>query len=266
MRERWIGAIVLIVIAAIMVPWLMTHAHHPRNNLQNLTLAAAPPASAPGALALPSATAASAETMQIARVARIPQSITPPVSSTLALMPAPRQVPVRHHAAQTSEPKQTPAQRVAQTHASKQTRSRPSVTEPAASRKPSRVVAHDTASQSASHTPRVAQENAPPKTSAPTRITPKRKAPLGQGILHKGDWYVQVASFASHANAAQMAILLTRAGYHAFLSSNESGGTLYYRVRVGPYPSETRARAVAPGLTAVSGSQVVVRQADGSDG
>lgn len=89
---------------------------------------------------------------------------------------------------------------------------------------------------------------------------------MGEGILHKGDWYVQVASFASHANAAQMAILLTRAGYHAFLSTHESGGTLLYRVRVGPYPSETRARAVAPGLAAVSGAKVLVRQANGSDG
>ncbi len=272
MRERLIGAIVLIVIAAIMVPLLMSHAHNPRKHLRDehlrdVALAAAPPASTPPALAIaPVATSAGAKSGAGRRIAGAPRSALAPASAALAQGGSVSEKTPPPRVARTSAPAQTAAGAVVNRPTPERTPVLQPVTRPAPARSTSTVAEEAVPKSPTRIRENVSRQEAPPRTSVPEREASAPEPSLGRGILHKGDWYVQVASFASHANAAQMAILLTRAGYHAFLSSNESGGMLYYRVRVGPYPSETRAQAVAPGLSAISGSKVIVRQADGSDG
>lgn len=55
MRERLIGAIVLVVAAVILIPWLVSRAHHPREQVRSLPLPAAATSSAPRVLSLPPA-------------------------------------------------------------------------------------------------------------------------------------------------------------------------------------------------------------------
>lgn len=236
MRERLIGAIVLAIVAVILIPWLIAHSHNPRARPPRFDT---PTALSTGATALPetSATADGQTTPLQATSAR-------PAASVTRVMPRPVQ-----HAA------------TAPHSASGTLRARtPPVT--ASSRVPA---AAGPAPESRSE-PRPAPRNAaaPQSAAVPTGVgggTAEKKQGIG-----KGDWYVQVASFSSRDNAAQLAIELTRSGYHVFLKGHQIAGKTVYRVRVGPYASEARARAVAPGLSALSGSQVLVRQADGNGG
>jgi DedD protein len=255
MRERLIGAIALVVIAAIMVPWLMSRAHHPRapGNAFAVTATAgapivriAPPVSA----ATPQTQALAGQIMQAAETASAPA----------VAVAVPNTVP---SALQSLPQKSLPQKNVPQTDASTRTPAHP---HSPASSGAARVGSAPTSTLPARAAPVHAAQTASAQASTPAPSAPAASPALGHGILAKGDWYVQVASFSSHTNAAQLAILLTRAGYHAFLATYRKGSTTFYRVRVGPYPSKDRAQAVAPGLSAMSGSQVFIRQASGSDG
>ncbi|MGH8274606.1 MAG: SPOR domain-containing protein [Gammaproteobacteria bacterium] len=236
MRERLIGAIVLIVIAVILIPWLIAHSHNPGVRAARFN---APPALSTGAAALPKAsTTAGGQTttlqMTPARPAASAARVAPQSAQRTAVAPRSAAGALRAGTPPVMAPSPAPS----------------TVSSGPESRPESRPAPRNTAtSQSA---------------VAPTGVggnTAKREQGIG-----KGDWYVQVGSFASRDNAAQLAIELTRSGYRVFFKGYETGDKTVYRVRVGPYPSEARANAVAPGLSALSGSQVLVRQADGSGG
>ena len=72
-------------------------------------------------------------------------------------------------------------------------------------------------------------------------------------------WIVQAASFSSLESAQKLAGQLRQAGFSVSLSPHEVGKTTYYRVRVGPYPSEARARSAAPGVARISNTKVLIR-------
>lgn len=196
MRERLIGATVLVVIAVIVIPWLVSRAHHPREIVTHQSWPA------------------SASTPQ--------QPYVLPLSGSS--QDARRAVDGDVAAA-------TPA--TSATH----------------------VVA-------AGHAPQLRN-----KVAAPTGLQPATHAapPVAKPALLKG-WSIQAASFADIKSARDLAKKLEQAGFKASLTSNRVKGTLYYQVRVGPYPSERRAREAAPGVARISNTQVLVRAPEAGQG
>lgn len=71
-------------------------------------------------------------------------------------------------------------------------------------------------------------------------------------------WSVQMGSFRSEENARQLMNELA-ADYPAFYSEGDVEGVTYYRVRIGPYPSEAEAERAAAAL-AVRGRRGQVRR------
>ena len=55
-------------------------------------------------------------------------------------------------------------------------------------------------------------------------------------------WYVQVGSFENQANARSVLVKLYQMGLPTAIQSVQAGKTLWYRVRVGPYPKEAQAQ------------------------
>jgi DedD protein len=65
-----------------------------------------------------------------------------------------------------------------------------------------------------------------------------------------GDWIVQLGSFGEEANAARLAERVSTYGYQAEVSTHRASGRLMHRVRVGPHETRNQADAVASSLAA----------------
>ena len=90
--------------------------------------------------------------------------------------------------------------------------------------------------------------NVPPGPAPPAEDEPAGPA-----------WSVQVGSFRSEDNARGLMQTLA-ADFPAFYAEGEVDGTTYYRVRVGPYPSEAEAESAAEALKARGRSAQVRRE------
>lgn len=90
---------------------------------------------------------------------------------------------------------------------------------------------------------------APEATSSPPRVVP---AVAG--------WAVQVGSFTSTANAERLAASLESSGFPAFVSRHEQDGRTLLRVRAGPEPERSGARALAARLEKAGHKTQIVRQ------
>jgi cell division septation protein DedD len=73
-------------------------------------------------------------------------------------------------------------------------------------------------------------------------------------------WCIQAASFSNLKSARTLANQLEQAGFKVSLAPHRVGGTTYYRVRVGPYPSKARAQSAAPGVARISRARVLIRK------
>lgn len=73
-------------------------------------------------------------------------------------------------------------------------------------------------------------------------------------------WAVQVGSFTSTANAERLAASLESSGFPAFVSRHEQGGRTLLRVRAGPEPERSGARALAARLEKAGHKTQIVRQ------
>ncbi|GAB3683064.1 hypothetical protein GCM10028792_31820 [Salinisphaera aquimarina] len=73
-----------------------------------------------------------------------------------------------------------------------------------------------------------------------------------------GGWVVQVASFGDENNARRLAAQLN-ADYKAFYRAGSVGGKTWYRVRIGPFESESQARSTAAKLRQQGRSTLVQR-------
>lgn len=73
-------------------------------------------------------------------------------------------------------------------------------------------------------------------------------------------WVVQVASFGDEANARRLAEQLS-GDYDAFYRAGDVNGKTYYRVRIGPFDSESAARDAAAKLQS-QGRNTLVQRAD----
>lgn len=91
----------------------------------------------------------------------------------------------------------------------------------------------------------------PPDAAGPAdAIAPKPdfQAPEQAAFERRPEWYVQVGLFENADNAEGLRALLRGAGYPAGLHAEAATGR--QRVRVGPYPSQTRAERALTGIRA----------------
>jgi DedD protein len=97
-------------------------------------------------------------------------------------------------------------------------------------------------------------ESAPPSPTGVPAAT--RAAPAG-----RGDWAVQLGSFASRANADKLTRQLKAQGFSAYLLSGGSGAAIRYRVRVGPMEDRNAALQATAKLKAAGHIATVVAPA-----
>lgn len=80
----------------------------------------------------------------------------------------------------------------------------------------------------------------PPPQPAPA---PRPTLKVDETLDKPGGWFVQVGSYSSQANARNALQKLFGMGLPTVIQSVAVGKTLWYRVRVGPYPAEGAALA-----------------------
>jgi cell division septation protein DedD len=87
--------------------------------------------------------------------------------------------------------------------------------------------------------------SAEPELASPAPPPPPRRPALkvDETLGQPGGWFVQVGSYASQANARNALQKLFGMGLPTVIQSVAVGQTLWYRVRVGPYPAESAALA-----------------------
>jgi DedD protein len=96
-------------------------------------------------------------------------------------------------------------------------------------------------------------------------VAPGAPAPgAKEGAAKAGQWFVQAAALSSESAARQLAERLTKAGMAPFVERTENGGSVLYRVRLGPFATREAAVKVRRHLHAMAvGSNVVrVEQAE----
>lgn len=97
----------------------------------------------------------------------------------------------------------------------------------------------------------VVSAGAPRETaSQPNATTTGTPSPTTTPAQTGPGWFVQVGSFEAEENARRLADRLADAGYAARLYPHTSGGRQMYRVRVGPEPSREGADEIASSLLA----------------
>ena len=85
---------------------------------------------------------------------------------------------------------------------------------------------------------------APAPAAVSTPSPPRRPAlKVDETLGQPGGWFIQVGSFSSQANARKALQHLFGMGLPTVIQSVDAGPTLWYRVRVGPYPAEGAAVA-----------------------
>jgi len=77
----------------------------------------------------------------------------------------------------------------------------------------------------------------------PGPAPPRPALKVDETLEQPGGWFVQVGSFSSQANARNALQDLFGMGLPTVIQSVAVGNTLWYRVRVGPYPAEGAALA-----------------------
>ena len=98
--------------------------------------------------------------------------------------------------------------------------------------------------------PAFTYEEPPAAAEPPAAVAPKPdfEAPEQAAFERRPEWYVQVGLFENADNAEGLRALLRAAGYPAGLHAEANTGR--QRVRVGPYPSQTRAERALTGIRA----------------
>jgi DedD protein len=259
LKERLVGAIVLVAIVVIVVPELLTG---PRSGAPD-----AAPESAGAApvrtviIDLDSGQRSTTATPERAAAA------TPPTTSAPVVDPSEPSRSPPASGARTGDAVQPDAARVASEPAP-----RPSVDAPAgtaslpaapdAGTTRSGAAVAPTPAPSATPTP---SSSSPPKPAASQATTPATEsAPQSRAAASPSTqdaapprpkpsggtsgWVVQLGSFASRPNAEKLAAELRGSGYAAFVSEFRGSGRVLYRVRVGPEQDRGRADALAARL------------------
>lgn len=88
-----------------------------------------------------------------------------------------------------------------------------------------------------------------PTPAAPTPAAP-RPSPASTPPAATGDWALQLGSFGDESNARRLADRVSSFGYKPQITDYRAGGRTMYRVRVGPHETRARAEAAASALSA----------------
>jgi DedD protein len=230
-KERLVGAIVLVAIVVIVVPELLTG---PRDRAP---VVSPPEVAAPvRTVTIDLATGAQRDASAADRVGGAPSptiaqhaAAPPPAAeapSTAAPPAAPLAAPRAAPGAASEAPTPVPGTAAAPSAVKPETR--PLATEPAAT-------------AATAPRPDTAKPTTPPELVAP----PRPAAPSATGAE---GWVVQLGSFASRPNAERLAAELRAQGYAGFVSEFRGSGRVLYRVRVGPEQDRGRAEAIAERL------------------
>ena len=224
LKERLIGAAVLVVLGVWLIPWLLD-GHQEQTSL----------GSSSSALRLPS-----------------PDGPLPVRSQTLTLEPAKSDrfaADVAH--ADTRAERTTLAAAESAT-----TAPNPAPTSAAPVAAPQRSPGAAPAKPNAE--PSAAQRATPAPASKPAEQPAVAHTPSARTDA-RGDWAVQLGVFSAEDNARRLAQKVNVYGYTPEVASYKSNGRAMYRVRLGPYASRGEADATASALSAHSfATQVVV--------
>lgn len=216
MKERLIGAAVLVALAVWLIPWVLDGPDGPEPVVEADS----------GALELPAAESSSAVRTQTIQLDETREPPTPAPRSEPSAVPSPRPVPAP--TARTLETR--PADEPLESAVSQAVDVVP---------EPTRVAAPEPTARpepTASPEPAVSQE---PSSSPATPVPADGEA-----------WMVQIGSFSEEENAHRLAARVGTFGFSARVSTFAGSGRPMFRVRIGPEPSRERAVAVASSLTA----------------
>jgi DedD protein len=106
---------------------------------------------------------------------------------------------------------------------------------------------HGTTQRVATAAPAAAPATAPKPVPKPTTSA---AAATAQPAAAHGDWAVQLGSFGAEDNAKKLAQKVNVYGYKPEVANVRTSGGAMYRVRVGPYKSRAEADATASALSA----------------
>jgi DedD protein len=242
-KERLVGATILVVLIVLIVPELLSGPRRPvpaspsaaasaaeavRNVTVDLATSKATPAAEAPALAAPSSSAGAPST-----VPAVPDEAAPVATSGMG-MPgdgSPRAPPPG--GSSSSEPETAAGHRAA---------APPTITTLQAQQPVTQALENDVSS------PKSARVM--PKSGAP-------REPVSSASSHHS-WVVQLGSFASSVNAETLEHRLKGQNFSAYISSSGAGRSLRYRVRVGPMADRAAAEKVVARLRKEGHSASVV--------
>jgi DedD protein len=216
-KERLVGAAVLMAAAVILIPEMLSGPKHKTETAatnqndgpyKTYTIDLSRSPGVPAAVPMP---------QQVSEAAPPPEEVTPPVTETTV--------------ADGGSPSATSS---AGTQASPESASPEPVTPP-----PARVASTPATPTS----PPARQQTSPSErepASSPAASTPS--VPTQKG------WAVQLGSFSSRATAERMVKDLSGSGLTAFVMPVKSGANTLYRVRVGPFAERAAANAALAGI------------------
>jgi len=220
-KERLIGASILVVLIVLVVPELLSG---PKSVVPSATPAAIFPASAP--------------------------EPTRNVTVDLATSKAPANSDVEPaEAAKGDEAAPTPAPSTdGSSSTAVSTSTAPTSTAPA-STAPASTAPTSAAPSSAAPAPDAAATAKPVETAAPSPISTRAA------------WAVQLGSFASRTNADNLSRQLKGQGFSVYVLSGGSGASVRYRVRVGPLADRDSAERTAAKLKSIGHASSLVAPA-----
>jgi len=251
-KERLIGAAVLMAAAVILVPEMLTgqkraetpeqqseaqfaavHEGRPDAPIKTYTIDLKQPSGSPQAASQ-------------TPISQAPTSQPPVPGTDDARAPEPEKVPLEADdrpasAAAASSPKPAVA---------------PAGARVAASPGPSAPVPATSTASSAPPIPAPKAAAAAPapggavRPAAGAAVSPARQATTAPGTAPGGGWAVQVGSFSKHETARQLAEQLRARGHESFVMPVQAKGSTLYRVRVGPMQDRAGAEAKARQLKA----------------
>ncbi|MFO1394936.1 MAG: SPOR domain-containing protein [Steroidobacteraceae bacterium] len=228
LKARLIGAAVLVAIAVVLVPELLSGRH--------VAQAAADAPVDKGLRKFTITTGSGNGSPETTFHAQLPADAgVAPATAPAATLADNQPASVAAAAGSTPASKTGPA--AATTTSAPATSPTPGTTAAAGSSHPATPVAAPAAS-------------APPPSAAPTGVaaTPVNRPPPAPPAPARGAWAVQVGAFGSTQAADKIVQDLRSAGFHAYVSPVQRSGKTLFRVRVGPEPERARADALATTL------------------
>jgi len=243
LKERLIGAAVLVALAVWLIPWLLDGPDHPL-----------PDDDEPLILPVPSGHVGEVRTEVIDLSPRRGDDASAAADSRAAAGVERRPEPPATQSAEPARSAET-AGATPSAAAGAPSSSPAAVSEPragtasAAESGTSRTAAPETSSSAAASPEARTQAASPPPSSPPPSSSAGAARPAA-APAPSGDWAVQVGSFGDEENAQRLAQRISALGHSPRITTYRAGGRVMYRVRVGPHATREAAEAAASSLAA----------------